>query len=238
MTTPTHAQPEPMPNQEPAPLSPEDSSSKPSKKSRQFTNYKTACWLKARKFPRGGDGQSWNLNPNSPFGGYRKDLFGFIDLITFRADFGILAVQACGADSLAEHRSDIQDNANALGWLQSGGRLYIFSWRKVRRKGREVWQPRIERAALRDGDARIRFYVVTAAVFDLPGEAQNRQPKPAKEVSVGKRSAKAPSIPGKAVKHQPAEVLHRRRALMLKRQEKKRALAQSATQDMPGPSAT
>jgi hypothetical protein len=235
MTTPTHAQPEPTPNQEPAPLAPDDSLSKPSKKSRHFTNYKTACWLKKRKFPR-GPGQSWNLNPRSPVGGYRKDLFGFADLITFRADFGILAAQACTASDLAAHRSDIQDNADALGWLQSGGRLYIFSWRKVRRKGREVWQPRIERAALRDGDSRIRFYVVTDAAFKLPGGARQREPQPSQEVDL-KSPAKAPSIPGKAVKIQPPAVLQRRRALMLKRQEK-RALSQSADQQPPLPPAT
>jgi len=232
MIPPTHCQPNPVPNQEPASLSPEHPVSKQSK---QFTNYKTMCWLKERKFPR-GYGQNWKYNPDSPIGGYRQDLFGFIDLITFRPDFGILAVQACVAADLAAHRSDIQDNADALGWLQSGGRLYIFSWRKVKVKGREVWQPRIERAALRDGDARIRFYHVTAAAFELPGEARQREPQPAKAVDL-KSPGKAPSIPGKAVKIQPPQVLQRRRALMLKRQEKA-ALAQTTNQEKPSPSAT
>jgi len=79
-----------------------------------------------------------------PFG-IRQDLFGFIDIIALAPD-GIRGIQACGADFKA-HKNKILSNENALEWLRSGGRIDIYSWRKVKKKrgGKLlIWAPRVE----------------------------------------------------------------------------------------------
>jgi len=93
--------------------------------------------------------QRWIINPRHPAGGFRKDLFGFIDLVVLDPEQGIIGVQACGSDFAAHQRTikDSEATENALEWLACGGKIELWGWRKikVKRGGKAmIWSPRIE----------------------------------------------------------------------------------------------
>lgn len=76
--------------------------------------------------------------------GFRKDLFGFIDLIALPAG-KIVAIQVCGSD-YASHDRTILNNKYAKIWIMNGG-IELWGWRKVvkKRGGRlKIWKPRIK----------------------------------------------------------------------------------------------
>ena len=81
----------------------------------------------------------------------KNDLFGIIDIIALYPD-GICGIQACGTD-YAEHDRKILDSLEAYEWIQRGGILELFGWRKlkVKRGGVAVrWIPKIKRYRLED----------------------------------------------------------------------------------------
>ena len=67
-------------------------------------------------------------------GGYRRDLFKFIDVIALGPGF-IMAVQSTSKQQLAAHVRKIvhtpEIRENALAWLQAGGWLVLMGWHKV-----------------------------------------------------------------------------------------------------------
>ena len=89
------------------------------------------------------------FNPYAGKFGQRKDLFGFADIIAL-GENSIIAVQSCGSDFAAHDRKILMDEIvapNVQKWLQSGGRLILVAWRKVKlnRGGKAMrWQPRIK----------------------------------------------------------------------------------------------
>lgn len=81
-----------------------------------------------------------------PFG-RREDAFGFIDIIALDPVRGIVAIQSTGPSGHAEHRKAILANEFAPLWLECGGTIELWSWRKllVKPGGKQArWQPRIE----------------------------------------------------------------------------------------------
>lgn len=81
-----------------------------------------------------------------PFG-RREDLFGFIDIIYLDPLKGIVAIQSTGPSGHSSHRKAILENPNALEWLKVGGKIELWSWRKILKKrgGKlRIWSPRIE----------------------------------------------------------------------------------------------
>ena len=81
-----------------------------------------------------------------PFGRH-NDFLGFADIIGCVPGGGILAVQSCG-QSFSEHLKKLREEAgdNCLAWLQSGGHIELWSWRKVKLKrgGKAMrWSPRV-----------------------------------------------------------------------------------------------
>lgn len=81
--------------------------------------------------------------------GLRMDLFGFIDLIALCPERGIIGVQCCGQTGHAAHKQKIVGECceESLTWLECGGKIELWSWRrvKVKRGGKAVrWSPRIE----------------------------------------------------------------------------------------------
>jgi hypothetical protein len=114
-------------------------------KNTPYSNKDTSALLREKGFTT-ATVQVWNHIKH-----IRQDMCGF-DVLAFRPGYGILAVQATTKTHLAEHRRAMLDNPNAPLWLASGGRLHLWSWRKIGAAGtRQVWKPRIEEAILKDG---------------------------------------------------------------------------------------
>jgi hypothetical protein len=94
--------------------------------------------------------ERWVRNPKHPAGGFRKDLFGFIDLISLDPERGIVAIQSCG-QGFSEHVKKITDSEcteYVIEWLRNRSKpcLELWGWRKVKLKrgGKAMrWKPRI-----------------------------------------------------------------------------------------------
>lgn len=102
------------------------------------------------------------FNPYAGKFGKRKDMFGFADIVAL-GENSIIAIQSCG-QSFAEHDRKIRECPetvpNAIKWLESGGRLMLIGWRKVKLKrgGKAMrWQPRIQEYTLQDFKGGTKF---------------------------------------------------------------------------------
>ncbi len=82
--------------------------------------------------------------------GVRKDLFGFIDVVYLDETAGqIVGVQCCAGSGHAARRTKIMEECQEKAelWVRCGGRIEVWSWRKlkVKRGGKAVrWTPRVE----------------------------------------------------------------------------------------------
>ncbi len=95
--------------------------------------------------------ERWIKNPKHPAGGFRKDLFGIIDIIAL-SEKGIVGIQSCG-QAFAEHNRKILAEPMALKWLEKGGILMLIGWRKIKLKrgGKAMrWSPRIQLYDIKD----------------------------------------------------------------------------------------
>ncbi|MCP4262785.1 MAG: hypothetical protein GY774_35550 [Planctomycetes bacterium] len=97
--------------------------------------------------------ERWMINPRVPGGGFRKDLFGFVDLVVLDPDQGIGGIQSCG-QSFAEHKRKLLDSECTqfvVEWLKCGGYVELWGWRKVKlKKGGKAmrWKPRLAKITL------------------------------------------------------------------------------------------
>ena len=102
--------------------------------------------------------ERWMINPRHPAGGFRKDMFGFLDLIALDPERGIIGIQSCG-QSYKAHLDMIMDSdktENVIEWLKCGGKLELWGWRKLKLKrgGKAMrWRPRIKEITLEDFNA-------------------------------------------------------------------------------------
>ena len=59
-----------------------------------------------------------------------------------------MGIQSCGDDFAAHYQKITEDyGENAIDWLNAGGRIELWSWRKVKyRRGGKlmIWRPRIK----------------------------------------------------------------------------------------------
>jgi len=94
--------------------------------------------------------EKWVPVPTHPGGGFRKDLFGFIDILALDPHRGIVAIQSCG-QAFSEHYKKITDSEctpDVFRWLTNPSRpvLELWSWRKLLKKrgGKmKIWAPRV-----------------------------------------------------------------------------------------------
>ena len=79
--------------------------------------------------------------------GFRKDLFGFIDIISISEEDGIVGVQSFGQDFSAHYKKITEECRDAaIKWLKCGGRIELWGWRKlkVKRGGKAMrWKERV-----------------------------------------------------------------------------------------------
>jgi len=120
--------------------------------------------------------ERWVINPKHPAGGFRKDLFGFIDLVVLDAEKGIVGIQSCG-QSFKAHLDKIKDSEctqYVIEWLKAGickkehpygitkrqcqnqmTHIEVWGWRKVKLKrgGKAMrWRARVADVYLTDTD--------------------------------------------------------------------------------------
>lgn len=90
--------------------------------------------------------EKWQMIPGHPAGGFRKDLFGWVDIVALDPERGFVGVQSCG-QSFAAHLRDMLQNELVLEWLRTpGGSAELWGWRKVKlhRGGKAMrWAPRV-----------------------------------------------------------------------------------------------
>jgi hypothetical protein len=98
--------------------------------------------------------ERWIPNPKMPGGGIRKDLFGFIDIITISKANGVVGIQSCGQDFSRHFRKITEEKAEEVrAWLEAGAKLQLIGWRKLKlnRGGIAMrWTPRIQEITLED----------------------------------------------------------------------------------------
>ena len=88
--------------------------------------------------------------------GIRIDLFGFGDIICCDRVRGIIAIQSCGQGFAEHYRKITKDEYvanNAIEWLNCGGRIELWGWRKIlkNRGGKlRIWSPRIKEITFED----------------------------------------------------------------------------------------
>lgn len=101
-------------------------------KRRKMSKY-TEMTLKKLKKDGYGCGIVERFIPRAGFG-FRKDLFGIIDIIAIK-EGEIIGVQSCGA-TYAEHfeKITVTERENAINWLKAGGKLHLYAWRKLKKK--------------------------------------------------------------------------------------------------------
>lgn len=84
--------------------------------------------------------------------GKRQDMFGIIDIIGLDKERGVIGVQSTGT-AFSEHNRKLTEEKRqeCIDWLSTPGtRLELWGWRKVRRNGRLVMEPRIKEYTLED----------------------------------------------------------------------------------------
>lgn len=57
-----------------------------------------------------------------------KDLFGCIDVLAMKPGDGLLGLQVTSKTNKSSRRNKIMDSEEMYCWLQSGGRLELWSW--------------------------------------------------------------------------------------------------------------
>ena len=108
--------------------------------------------------------EKWVRNPKIPGGGFRKDLFGFLDIIVLDRVDGIVGIQSCG-QSWKAHVDKIMDSEcteNVIEWLMCGARLELWGWRKLKLKrgGKAMrWKARVAEITVNNsGNLEIKEY--------------------------------------------------------------------------------
>ena len=86
--------------------------------------------------------------------GIRKDLFGIIDIVALDPERGVIGVQSTGT-GFSQHHKDLttitEKRWACIHWLETPGtHLELWGWRKVKRNGRMVYEPRIKVYKLED----------------------------------------------------------------------------------------
>jgi hypothetical protein len=105
------------------------------------------------KILRGQGLKYWKVEYHNTWAKKKVDLFHIIDLLVL--DGGFLGIQVCGKD-WQEHVKKIthEYRDNTIEWLNSGGRIELWGWRKIKKKrGGKVmiWMPRIADVLLVNG---------------------------------------------------------------------------------------
>lgn len=71
---------------------------------------------------------------------FRRDLYGFGDVLAFRPGEPVLIVQACITSDQADRLAKIRGTTTAARWLEAGQRIEVWGWAKRGPRGqRKTW---------------------------------------------------------------------------------------------------
>lgn len=88
--------------------------------------------------------EKWN-----PHAHIRQDLFQILDLLCLAKD-EILGIQCTTYAHHADHKTKIINHENTRIWLNAGGKLEIWSWKKTMKGKRVAYESRVEEITLDD----------------------------------------------------------------------------------------
>ncbi len=91
------------------------------------------------------DADCWN-----PYSKRWRDLFGFIDLVALTGK--ITAIQFTSRTHVSERKQKLLEIEDARRWLEGGGRILVWGWRKVREGRRMIPDLREVEVTLADFD--------------------------------------------------------------------------------------
>jgi len=96
--------------------------------------------------------------------GFRKDLFGIIDLIALDPARGVVGIQSCGS-SWSEHVKKLTEGKaqECIDWLSTPGtKLELWGWRKVKkvRGGKAmIWEAKVREFTMEDFDGNQQSFI-------------------------------------------------------------------------------
>lgn len=109
------------------------------------------------KILREQDLKYWKVEYRNVWAKITVDLFHIIDLLVL--DGGFLGIQVCGSDWTPHVKKiTVEHKENTVDWLEAGGRIELWGWRKLKKKrgGKAmIWKPRIADVFLINGDLRL-----------------------------------------------------------------------------------
>ncbi len=79
---------------------------------------------------------------------HRSDLFGIIDYIAINGK-ELIGIQSCGV-AFSEHKKKMLKSSLSELWLKSGNKLLLIGWRKLKKGGKLLYEPRIKWFSLED----------------------------------------------------------------------------------------
>ena len=79
----------------------------------------------------------------------RVDLFGVIDVVAIDSSVGIVGIQATSGSNMSARLKKSEAEPRLLTWLQSGGKFFVYGWRKLKKSNR--WEVRVVEG-VRSGD--------------------------------------------------------------------------------------
>lgn len=91
------------------------------------TSAKTIRWLRSLGYRAASVEQFVRVNQTQ----FRRDLFGFADIIAFRPPDKIVLIQTTTRSNMASRRRKIISSIHAHDWAWSGGEIWLVVWDTV-----------------------------------------------------------------------------------------------------------
>lgn len=101
----------------------------------------------------------------------KQDMGGFADVVAWRPQAGVLAIQATSGANVSARVKKIEALESARAWLLSPARLEVWGWRKVGARGkRKLWE--VRRVPM--GVLQSRTMIPTYTITPIPAPAASR----------------------------------------------------------------
>lgn len=89
----------------------------------------------------------WTVHRAECYNAYarrRYDFGGFADIVAWQRSGGILAIQCTTMDNRTKRLEKVRTSREAVEWKAAGGKVQIWSWRKLQVGRRRLWRAHID----------------------------------------------------------------------------------------------